>query len=547
MKNLMLLGLIAGALFVVTSCDDDNNGGGDNGTSTPSEIVLSVFDTFETGQFDDGAAEIVAHDPGSQRVFVVNANDDRVDILDISNIGSSLSAETALSNLQLLSSIDVSADVPEAGGINSVDVYNGLVAVAVQNDDDSKNGFVAFYNESGVAQNAFDSGTRNFIEVGNLPDALTFSPNGSKILVSNEGEPGEDSEENPVDPMGSISIIDLGFGLPAADSQTTTLDFSAFDGNIDPDVKLEPGKLPSVDLEPEFGAFSEDGQNAIVVLQEANAFAMVNISSKTITAIKSLGFKNHSLPGNALDASNRDDAINIQNWPVHGMYQPDGIASYSVNGQTYYVTANEGDARDPEEARVADVTLDPVSFPNAAELQLEENLGRINITTWLGNNDGDNELEELFTFGARSFTIWDSNGNMVWDSGDDLEQITADIIPNYFNSTNDDNDSFDNRSDDKGPEPEGVDVGEINGQYYAFIGLERVGGIIVYNITDPNNPNFVQYINNRDFSADAETSEAGDLAPEGIKFVSASNSPIGSALLIVGNEVSGTTTIYRID
>lgn len=546
MRKFLLFSTLAVGLFFIASCDDDKNSGGDNGGGTPSEIVLSVFDTFETGQFDEGAAEIVAHDPGSQRVFVVNANDDRIDILDISNIGSSLSADT-LSNLLLLSSIDVAADVPEAGGINSVDVHNGLVAVAVQNDDDSKNGFVAFYNEAGTPQNVFDGATRNFVEVGNLPDALTFSPNGSKILVSNEGEQGEDAQENPVDPKGSISIIDLGFGLPAADSQTTTLDFSAFDGNIDPDVKLEPGKLPSVDLEPEFGAFSADGQTAMVVLQEANAFAMVNIASKTITSIKSLGFKNHSLPGNALDASNEDGVINIQNWPVLGMYQPDGIESYNVNGQTYFVTANEGDARDPEEARVADVTLDPASFPNAATLQLEENLGRINITTWLGNNDDDDDFEELFTFGARSFTIWDSNGNLVWDSGDDLEQITAQMIPNFFNSTNDDNDSFDNRSDDKGPEPEGVDVGEVNGQHYAFIGLERVGGLIVYNITDPTNPSFVQYLNNRDFGADAEISGAGDLAPEGIKFVSASDSPIGVPLVIVGNEVSGTTTIYRID
>ncbi|MEM7007759.1 MAG: hypothetical protein AAF462_01340, partial [Thermodesulfobacteriota bacterium] len=161
--------------------------------------------------------------------------------------------------------------------------------------------------------------------------------------------------------------------------------------------------------------------------------------------------------------------------------------------------------------------------------------------------DADDEFEELFSFGARSFTIWDANGNLVWDSGDDFEQITAAVLVDNFNSTNDDNDSFDNRSDDKGPEPENLDIGKIGDQYFAFIGLERVGGIMTYDITDPNNPIFNDYINNRNFSADATTSEAGDLGPEGILFISAADSPNGVPLLVVGNEVSGTTTIYRID
>ncbi|MTF37636.1 choice-of-anchor I domain-containing protein [Cyanobacterium aponinum] len=445
------------------------------------------------------------------------------------------------------------------------------------------------------------------------------------------------------------------------------------------------------------------------------------IDETTIAVINDNDFDEAGIPiglgiislNNALDASNRDDSINIRNWPVFGMYQPDAIASYEVDGQTYLVTANEGDARIRpdgdleddqgnviieegeifnEENRINDIILDPVAFPNARQLQENDQLGRLNITNTLGVSDRaifvaeltpdqevppamsdaegesfafvddngflnvelqvkgvdfgavtgnpltpdtgddvillhiheamrgmnggvvwdlladpdteiliDNEgnatltsiwqesdipktpqgedtnyyfnlhternpggelrgqiqgeiaYEELYAYGSRSFSIWDSNGNLVFDSGDDFEQITASLIPNDFNSNNDENGSFDARSDDKGPEPEGVTVGEINGVPYAFVGLERVGGVMVYDISDPTDAKFVQYINNRDFSVDAQLEdgspnpEAGDLGPEGLVFISAEDSPNGIPLLVVANEVSGTTSIYEIE
>ena len=501
-----------------------------------AEIELKTAGTFETGIFDESAAEIVAHDPESQRLFVINANEGVVDILRITSPNALKRATQKPGNTVL--QINVSDDFAN-GGINSVDVKNGIVAVAVENEDSCLEGYIAFYDTDGNPLNELP-GDINKIQVGVLPDAVKFSPDGNTLIVANEGEPCD-----TMDPPGSISIIDLSSGLASA--TVTTMGFAGVP--IGPDVIIHPGKTPAEDLEPEFSAFSPDATQAFVTLQEANAFAIVDITTPEITEVVGLGFKDHSdnKPENGIDASDRDDAINIANWPVFGMYMPDGIASYSVGGQTYYVTANEGDARDEDE-RVKNLTLDPIAFPDAADLQEDENLGRLEVSTILGDTDNDGDYDELYAYGSRSFTIWDSNGNLVWDSADAFEQITAEANPDYFNSDNDEN-TFDTRSDAKGPEPENVAIGEIYGQHYAFVALERVGGIMVYNITNPIAPEFVQYINNRNFSVvdvEADLSEAGDLGPEGIIFIPAEDSPTAQPLVVVGNEVSGTTTAYRV-
>jgi 2',3'-cyclic-nucleotide 2'-phosphodiesterase (5'-nucleotidase family) len=259
--------------------------------------------------------------------------------------------------------------------------------------------------------------------------------------------------------------------------------------------------------------------------------------------------------GNGFDASDRDNAITIANHPVYGLYQPDAIAAFQAQGQTYLVTANEGDARDPEVARVASLTLDPAAFPDAADLQQDAALGRLNVSTLDGDADGDGAYEALYAFGARSFSIWDASGNLVFDSGDQFEQvIKAELPREAFNTTNSEQPSFDNRSDDKGPEPEAVTIGTIGGQTFAFIGLERVGGVMVYNITDPHQAQFVGYSNNRNFtvafdedSPAATIAAAGDLGPEGLVFVPEGESPTGAPVLVAANEVSGTTTTGAVD
>jgi hypothetical protein len=274
---------------------------------------------------------------------------------------------------------------------------------------------------------------------------------------------------------------------------------------------------------------------------------------------------------NALDASDRDNKINIRPWPIKGLFMPDTIASYQVGPKTFLVTANEGDAREyitndvpvfVEAVRLgsSSVVLDTNKFPNAAVLKNNANLGRLNITSASGRNPGTGVYEEIVAFGARSFSIWDEAGRQVFDSGDDFERLTARIFPDHFNASNSNND-FDNRSDDKGPEPEGVVVGKAFGQDYAFIGLERIGGVVVYDISNPHAPRFVDFVNNRDLTQDVslvinegtEDEEelsnpaAGDLGPEGLLFIKADDSPNGKPLLVIGNEISGTTTVFEIN
>jgi len=302
------------------------------------------------------------------------------------------------------------------------------------------------------------------------------------------------------------------------------------------------------DLEPEYVTTDENSATAYVVCQENNAIAIIDLTTLTLDTIVGLGFKDFNLPGNGFDASNQDNGINIQNWPVKGAYQPDAIDYYSVNNTSYLVTANEGDARDYDgysaEVRMDDLTFDPTAFPNAVTLQTNDNLGRLKTFTEdvIGDTDGDGDVDELYAYGARSFSIWDQDGNLVWDSGDDFEQYIAANHPTFFNCNDGLASEMDDRSDDKGPEPEAVTVGQIGNSYYAFIGLERQGGVMVYDVTDPTTPSFVNFIETYDTTSGTMT----DIAPEGLVFVPADESHNGENLLIVSSEVSGTVAIYEL-
>lgn len=515
---------------------------GPQGPSGASFIRISKIGGYESltalgeRKFDVGAAEIVAFDPLTDRLFVVNAQDAVVEVLNIADPANPVKVDD----------IDATA----LGAVaNSIDVANGILAVAIEADPKTDNGVVAFYNTT-------DLSLIHSVTVGALPDMVTFTPDGMRVLVANEGEPNDDYT---VDPEGSISVIDLSAGVASA--TVATADFTAFNGS-EAALRAEgirifgPGASAAQDFEPEYIAVSADGATAWATLQEANAVAVIDIATATVTDVLPLGYKDHSIPGNELDASNRDsrpagdEAVNIRSWPVMGMYMPDTIASYSFQGRTYYVTANEGDARDydgySEEERVGGLVLDPTVFPDAATLQLDENLGRLNSTTASGDIDDDGDHDVIYAYGARSFSIWDEDGKQVFDSGNDFEVKTALRHGLNFNSNNDENGSGDSRSDDKGPEPEAVAIGQLNGRSYAFIGLERMGGIMVYDVTNPEAPSFVQYFNDRDFSADVEQPGTGDYGPEGMKFVAAAGSPNGEPLLLVGNEISGTTAIYQI-
>jgi hypothetical protein len=525
-------------------------GGGDDAERTPASLTLSKIGGF-THEGGETSAEITAFDPLSKRLFVVNGALGTVDVLDLKDPASP----------KLISSIAASSLGASLGAVNSVAVHQGIVALAVEASPKQANGIVAWVRASDLAVLGTDT-------VGALPDMVTFSPDGKHLLVANEGEPSSYGQPDSVDPEGSISLIAVSGLSPTAASLTRTvtqLGFTAFNGQVDAlraaGVRIfGPGATVAQDLEPEYVTVSADSRTAYVTLQENNAIAVVDIASKTITAIKPLGTKNHNLPGMGLDASDEDGgsntnsgtpAIKIAPVPTKGLYLPDAIASYQVAGKTYLITANEGDAREydgfEEEVRIrahCDQGLDPTIFANAEQLILDSNLGRLRVTAAPnGNLTGKNaagQCTELYTFGARSFTVWDAASVMpVFDSGDAFEQATVALPNANFNASNSNND-LDGRSTSKGPEPEGVAVGKIGNKTLAFIGLERVGGVMVYDVSTPSAPVYVTYLNTRE-------GVAGDRGPEGLAFVPAADSPNGKPLLIVGNETSGTTAVLQLN
>ena len=492
-------------------------------------IDLQPAGRYETMTFGESATEIAAYDPQSQRLFSTNAFTGQVDVLDISDPEAPA----------LLFSIDLSA---YGSGANSVAFRSGFLACAVEADVRTDNGSVVFFDADGNYVNS--------LEVGALPDMITITPNGDFALTANEGEP---SDDYLTDPLGTISIIDLRAGIPALTADdVTTLDFSAFnDAVLDPSIKINgPGASVAMDLEPEYIAVSSNSKFAYVTIQEANAVAIVQIESPAIVGLVGLGFKDHMLPGNGLDASDKADNIDIVNWPVKGLFMPDAIGFLRAGSGAYLITANEGDSRDydafSEEDRIKDVILDTVAFPNYAGLQNDDSIGRLKIINTMGDIDGDGDYDELYTYGARSFSVWDLAGNLVYDSGDELEQLTAAWYPDNFNASND-NQDLKNRSDDKGPEPEALAIGRIFKNPYLFLGLERMGEIMVYDMSDPASPSFVTHTNSRDFSVDPEDDASGDYGPEGLLFIPATQSPNGRNLLVTSNEVSGSIAIYYTD
>ena len=480
-----------------------------------------------------GTAEITAYDPATQRLFVTTVG--AIEVLDFSNP----------ENITSLATVDITSF---GSSVQSVAVSNGMVAAAISANNPLDNGFVVLADT--------DGNNTTILEVGSLPDMLTFSPDGTKLLVANEGQP---SDDYTIDPEGSISVIDVSAGLGnISQANVTTLNFNAFDSQqaalVAAGVRVfGPGANVSQDMEPEYIAVSDDSQMAYVTLQENNAYAIVNLSTLEITDIISFGKKDHSLPQNSLDTSDETDFIFNASWPIKGLYMPDAVSYYSVNGTGYIATANEGDSRDysgySEEKKIGDTdyVLDPAVFSDLDILKLKTNLGDINVTAASGDADGDGLYEEINVFGGRSFSIFEAEtGNLVYDSGNDFEVITA-ADPNLggiFNASNSNN-NFKNRSDDKGPEPEGITVKQIGDQAYAFVLLERVGGMMVYNVTDPANPVYLQYVNSR--GTVPGDPESGDLGPEGVMFVEASDSPTGKALVILSNEVSATLSIYSLD
>jgi DNA-binding beta-propeller fold protein YncE len=535
---------------VLTAC-----GGSDEPAAVAEPTPVSLALTKIGGFAHSGglsSAEITAYDPLSKRLFVINGANASVDVLNFSDP----------SKPTLISSITTASIGAGLGGINSVAVFNGIVALAVEANPKTSKGVVAWLRASDLALLGTDT-------VGALPDMLIFTPDGKHLLVANEGEPNSYGLPDSVDPEGSVSIIAVSGLTPTATAGSlirtvSTAGLGSFNSQLDTlraaGVRIYgPSASVAQDLEPEYITISADSTTAYVTLQENNAIAVIDIATKTVTSIKPLGFKNHNVAGMGMDVSDEDGVANSNSGtpiikigpvPVKGMYLPDALASYTVNGKTYLITANEGDTRDwpgfNEETRVrahCALGLDPTVFTDAANQILDSNLGRLRITTSPnGNSTGKNAAglcTELYSFGGRSFSIWSTDVTRVFDSGDDLEQRTK-ALPNVAFNASHDNNTLDSRSTSKGPEPEGVTIAQFGNKTFAFVGLERVGGVMVYDVTNPASVTFVNYLNTRD-------AVTGDRGPEGLTIIKASDSPNGKPLLVVGNETSGTTAVFQIN
>jgi hypothetical protein len=405
---------------------------------------------------------------------------------------------------------------PYGGFVNSLDVYDGKLAAAIESVNKQAPGKVV----------VFDAATLvpiKSITVGALPDMVTYSKDGNFILTANEGEPNDSYTD---DPIGSVSIINIKNGYTVSN-----VDFSGFASKL-PELAAKgfrvfgPGLNFSKDVEPEYITTSEDGKTAWVTLQENNAIAELDIRSATVRIIYPLGFKSYAAAGNNVDVSDRDGRISFGTANVFGMFQPDAISSLRYEGKTYLFTANEGDSREytgfTEMQRVSAANLDPVAFPDAAALKTDAVLGRLNMTKTLGDKDKDGDYDEIYSLGARSFSVWDaSNGNLVWDSKDflDRECFTLGLYD-------------DTRSDDKGAEPEAITIGRVGAKTIAIVGMERTDAFAIYDVTNPTSPVFVKMY------------KTGD-APEGILFIPASKSPIQQSLIVVSSENDGFVKIYK--
>lgn len=438
--------------------------------------IVSVDKVWSTNHGQTGlntgvTSEIAAFDAATNTIWVAG-----VVGVDVLNAGTGA----------LVQHIDTSG----FGSVNSVAVKNGVAAFAIENKTDrTQNGTVQFYNTATRA----NTGS---VAVGALPDMLTFTPDGGKLLVANEATP---TTYGGFDPAGSVSIIDM--------NTRAVIATPGFAG-----VSQQGGHIRTntgMDFEPEYIAVSADGKKAFVGLQEANAMAVLDLASNTFEKVVGLGVKDFSASGNEIDPNHKDNTISLRSAAVKGLYQPDGMATYQAGGKTYVVMANEGDTRedDGDKGRVKDSGLG--GYP--------DDLKQLNISLTDSTSGAD-----LVTFGARSFSIRDENGKLVYDSGNILD---AEAIARLIYD--------DGRSDDKGVEPEGVALIEIGGRTLTFIGLERTkeSAVALFDVTDPYNVSYLDMIVG-----------GGDVSPEGLLAYSFG----GDHYLAVAHEVSNTTTLYRL-
>ena len=520
--------------------------GFENGRSAADISLIAHYSSGETNT-DGGVMEIVDYNPANGFAYAVNGQSGV--LAAISTDGSS-----TLSAFR----IDIRSLVQDEGFVYgdmtsvAVSPDGSKLAVALQDERYDEAGRIALFE-------CLDDGSLRLESVyaaGIQPDMIVFSPDKRYVLTADEGEPREGYEAE--DPEGTVTVVSLECGF------SVSIGFGAFDNPLsmkllaESGVLMQKGTLPSRDFEPEYIAVS--GNNAYVTLQEANAIAVLDLGNMVFSDIFSAGFEDYSSV--AVDIDKKDEAYRPRTYEnLLGVRMPDGIAAFTAGGETYLVTANEGDAREwgeylnEDERDFGDGDTSPSGRITAEDTGLEGKVVFLSSDDYLGT-DSDTD----YLFGGRSLSVFrvaDDGLEEVFTSGDDAERLTYGYLPEYYNASND-NAVMDDRSGKKGPEAEAVTVGGIDGRIYAFLALERTGGIMVYDVTDPESIQYVNYINTRDFETiipgteeydDGELDKwvtGGDVAPEGLKFVPAAVSPSGEPLLIAAFEVSGTVAVYSL-
>jgi Choice-of-anchor I domain len=554
-----------------------------------ARIELRTAGTYRGGYNNASASSGVAYDAKTQRLFVANGATQSIDMVNLSG-----GAVDAYRPQRLTEECSINVANPwllsPFSGYTPFNVAlrkDGILAVVLQDREDAtRQGQVAFYDARGDCS----APPLSVISVGFMPARASFTPDGKYVLITNEGEP---SQDYLTDPPGSVSIIDLGGGVAGA--MATGVTFEAFDplkeSLIDGGIRISgldfstPELLDTTsvarDLEPEGIAISADSRSAWITLPENNAVAVLDIRDGKFVAIRSFGYKDYSVEGNGLDPTDNDGPPpNTQTWPIRGMYMPKQVAIAVPIDFPVLVYPDRGVRRNlavfGDEVRLSGMPkiekppvfrdLDPAVFPPSDPTTLALRHLQLKVSWVDGDSNGDGYLEHIYAFGGRSFSIRLPDNRLIFDSGDDFEQITVqawrDTNGYFLFNTPDDENGFDDNSDLRGPEPISVATGRIGLRTYAFIGLERVGGVMTYDITNPFKPTFQHYINNRNFALNpkdgegvcakrqSETGECpniGDQSAQEIVFIGARESPIGAPLLIVSNVTSGSATILRID
>ncbi|TSA51286.1 MAG: hypothetical protein D4R44_08255 [Actinobacteria bacterium] len=535
-------------------------------SAAPPAGELATVGRWISGSGVDGA-KITAYDATTFRMFVTNSAANQIDIVNIKNPKN----PTLFGRIDLVKSGVV--------GIQSVAVKDGIVAIAAvvsANKAEAGRVFVADVNGKLVAT------ALKGITVGASPVSIYFSPNGQYVITANEGKPTSYCLTNgtlptTTDPYGSISIIDVSKKKLTA----TTIDFSAFEVRKNALTYsgarvFGPNATVAQDLEPQSITISNDSNYAWVTLQENNAIATVDLTTKTIIAVNGLGLKSFKTVG--LDSSDKDNAIAISAKNVSGMYQPGGIVQMTIGETTYLITANEGASREYAclmgGTNAATLEREDVQFGlNAtsavdATLKTDAVAGRMKVTPFTPASvtgapvTATTAVSDAYSFGARSFSVWKATTlegvfkmDQVFDSGSAIETQLSSLAPKRFNAnwnvTTGLINAVDSSSGGKGPEPKGLGLGTAYGRTWMVVGLNGDGGLMLYDMTNPTAPEFKSYINTSRpagnlLESTKNKAAAGDVSPDGILIISPKDSPTGKALVLASYELSGTVGIYEI-